>query len=206
MLVMMASGKCCGALVLSEVPDEATQMAARYSKEVLFAEHVVAKGDVTNLVVVGPHRGYYISLDGIIGGHPLSTATPLSWRYSVMDRTNGCAIVTIMDPDPKSAKPRRFGGLEDGEGVGNVFNGLRRAEKLAQESNRDYELRYFSNFELHFEAVWLHGVSDDIIIPVSTVYQNITLFRPYSEDEVFAALKEEVKSSGIRLKNSDKMR
>lgn len=176
-------------IILQDPPEEASQMAAHYLRDLLGWEASIAIGCGTmSSTLVRPHRGYTFTLGEVIAGRLLSGTMSRCWRYWIMDGTTPCAILTIMDPDPKTGKPRRFGSLLQGEGIKDLFEALQIAEKVQQAGNQDYEFRHLSNFELYFEAVWLHGPSDDVIIPVPPLYGIANACQPYSEQQVYTFL------------------
>jgi hypothetical protein len=46
-----------------------------------------------------------------------------------------------------------------------------------------------------FHAVWLHGKSDDIIIPLSDTWGRWNGYQPYSESQMIELLKPEAKKN-----------
>jgi hypothetical protein len=65
---------------------------------------------------------------------------------------------------------------------------------LPQIRKQDYELRFLEVPALNFVAVWLHGRSDDIIMPLPPTFgRNLNAFQAYSESEIIKVLKPEAK-------------
>ncbi len=75
---------------------------------------------------------------------------------------------------------------------------LREAELLPQVKKHDYEPRLLDVPAILFVAVWLHGESDDIIIPLPLTFERWNAYHPYSESQMIKLLKSEAKK---RLKS-----
>jgi hypothetical protein len=90
------------------------------------------------------------------------------------------------------------GSLLKAGGVGVRDNGLKealqKAEELPQVKEQDYELRSLA-IDLWFRAVWLHGKTNDIIIPLPPTYGQWNAYQPYSENEMMKLLKPDAENS-----------
>lgn len=71
---------------------------------------------------------------------------------------------------------------------------MQKAKKLPQVKEQDYELRSLS-IGLWFRAVWLHGKTNDIIIPLPPTYEHWNAYQPYSENEIMKLLKSDAETS-----------
>jgi hypothetical protein len=85
-----------------------------------------------------------------------------------------------------------------GELSGDAFDSkipeaLQIAEQLPQVKKQDYEPRLLDSAPILFVAVWLHGKSDDIIIPLPPTFGRWNAYQPYSETEMIKLLKSEAK-------------
>jgi hypothetical protein len=67
------------------------------------------------------------------------------------------------------------------------------AEQLPQIKEQDYEVRRLDCASILFVAVWLHGKSDDIIIPLGATFGRWNALQPYSESQMIKLLKPEAK-------------
>jgi hypothetical protein len=65
-----------------------------------------------------------------------------------------------------------------------MWTALQTAEKLPQVHKQDYELRFI--MDTHLWAIWLHGQSDDIILPVDSQHSKAHWLsgHPYSPSEL----------------------
>ena len=85
-----------------------------------------------------------------------------------------------------------------GEFSGDAFDSkipeaLQIAEQLPQVKKQDYEPRFLDSAPILFVAVWLHGKSDDIIIPLPPTFGRWNAYQPYSESEMIKLLEPEAK-------------
>jgi hypothetical protein len=79
--------------------------------------------------------------------------------------------------------------------------GLQKAEELPQVQKQDYECRYL-DLPFLFHAIWLHGKSDDIIIPLPPTWNEWNAYQPYSESEITKLLKPEAEQK-IKMAKKD---
>ena len=70
-----------------------------------------------------------------------------------------------------------------------MLEAMRKAEELPQVKKQDYEFRFLNLAPLSFFAVWLHGKSDDIIIPLPPTWGIWNAYQPYSESQITELLK-----------------
>jgi hypothetical protein len=66
---------------------------------------------------------------------------------------------------------------------------LQMAEQLPQVKKGDYEPRLLDISPILFVAVWLHGKSDDIIIPLPPTFERWNAYQAYSEKQMVELLK-----------------
>jgi hypothetical protein len=137
---------------------------------------------------------YGMNYTNLLSGQLLSAAKLCSWRFLLTDGTNSAGL--DLGYDKKNGGWQQIGwslppahpNFSDP-----VLETLQAAERLPQVKKKDYELRYLNFLEIQFFAVWLHGKSGDIIIPVP-VYGKWRDYRPYSEREMIKLLKREIKN------------
>jgi hypothetical protein len=65
------------------------------------------------------------------------------------------------------------------------------AEQLPRLENQDYEVRRLDIWPLWFGALWLHGKSNDIIIPFPSRRANWVAYQTYSEGQLIGLLRPE---------------
>jgi hypothetical protein len=99
-------------------------------------------------------------------------------------------VWTSFDSNGKLRKP---GGVSEGGFYGSILVGLQKAQELPQVQKQDYECRYLDS-PVFFHAIWLHGKSDDIIIPLPPTWNEWNAYQPYSESEITKLLKPEAKN------------
>ncbi len=140
------------------------------------------------LSITNPYPMYAIGTQDIAQGKLLSAAKPSGWLYLFLHGTSAVCGVPLRI-DPKDGKLSKRGGVYTGGLVQGVWDGLRKAEELPQVKNQDYEFRYVTCGFISFYAVWLHGKSDDIFIPLPPTFGKIESYQPYSEKEIIQFLK-----------------
>jgi hypothetical protein len=147
-----------------------------------------------DLTIARPFPVYFYGMNytNLLSSHLLSATKLGSWRFLLTDGTNSAGL--DLGYDQKNGRWAEFGycfyppcpKFSDP-----VLETLRAAERLPQVKKEDYELRYLNFLDIQFFAVWLHGKSSDIIMPVP-VYGKWQDFRPYSEPEMIERLKREI--------------
>jgi hypothetical protein len=121
-------------------------------------------------------------------GHLLASAEIVSnrWLYLVMRGTNA-----VMTAELKAANPAR-GAFKlvslRSHPAAEIQKALQAAEKWPRVQKQDYEFRFLNMPPLEFFAVWLHGKSDDIIVPLAPTWGMWHADLPYSEAEIVKIL------------------
>jgi hypothetical protein len=93
----------------------------------------------------------------------------------------------------------KFAGLDTSDFPRETLEAMRRAEQLPQIKAQDFELRRLDCPSVLFVAVWLHGKSDDIIIPLPPTGGRWNAYQPYSESEMIKLLQPEAEKKLERL-------
>lgn len=137
-----------------------------------------------DITISPPHRWYTVHMEDAVSGNLLSRAASGCWRYILLHGTNACGVVTLVDADGKSGGKPSIGALYQTCFSDETIEALRKAEVLPQIKKRDYEIRLMSDMANAFHAVWLHGESDDIIMPLPPAYGRVTPYKPYTENEL----------------------
>jgi hypothetical protein len=147
-----------------------------------------------DLTIAEPHREYGVGATDLAAGHLLSSASSKSWRYILLHGTNAVGVASVSDADSKTGKALSFNGLFESGRSSETLEAARTAGELPQIKKQDYELRFLEVPALNFVAVWLHGRSDDIIMPLPPTFgRNLNAFQAYSESEIIKVLKPEAK-------------
>ena len=89
--------------------------------------------------------------------------------------------------DEKKGNALEFAGLY--QAADETLAAVRIAEQLPQFKKQDYELRRLDCVSILFSAIWLHGKSDDIIIPIGSTFGRWNALQPYSGKEMLKLLK-----------------
>jgi len=93
-----------------------------------------------------------------------------------------------------------FTVLREGAFAEAICSTLRKAEKLPEVRDRDYELRFVRVPTLYFRAAWLHRSDDDIFIPMGRSTGKLQKDEPYRADTVNATLREIVERRQGRVR------
>jgi hypothetical protein len=108
----------------------------------------------------------------------------------LIDGTNVVGVAELL-ADEKTGKVRGFNSLQKPFYPNAILEAVRQAEKLSQTKKQDYEIRYLGVPAVNFAAVWFHGASDDILIPLPPPFKRLNAYQPYSEKEIIKVLKQD---------------
>ncbi len=145
---------------------------------------------IEELTIADPYRGYSVGLTNLASGQLLPTVRPGNWRYPLMHGTNAVGAAELR-VDQTNGPALKFAGLDTSDFPRETLEAVWRAEQLPQIKEQDYELRRLDCPSVLFVAVWLHGKSDDIIIPLPDRGNRWQAYQPYSESEMIKLLKSE---------------
>ncbi len=123
------------------------------------------------------------SLDSNAGRQIVSTNIDLKSRAYGLGLTNLASGQLLSATTEHGFSGDRF----DNE----IPEALQMAEQLPQVKKEDYEPRLLDISPILFVAVWLHGKSDDIIIPLPPTFGRWNAYQHYSESEMIKLLKPE---------------
>ncbi|HEY1789026.1 MAG TPA: hypothetical protein VGJ73_12760 [Verrucomicrobiae bacterium] len=183
---------CNAAIVYPQAPDGGWQ-AVSNALDSKFFKPITHLPPLNDLTITRPFRVYWRSNYTNPPSESFLSATRLvGWRFLLSDGTNSAGVLLRYD-DKKREWPvmglSMYGPAPIS--IDPVLQTLRVAENLPQVRKEDYELRYLDFMDLQFYAFWLHGKSNDVIIPVP-VYGQWQDHRSYSEGEISAILKREI--------------
>lgn len=179
-------------VVYPPAPDGGQKMISDFVGPILKQDPRFLGGfQMQDLTIASPYRDYWVPrLKDILAGKLLAATKHNGWTYLLMHGTNAVGESGLY-PDP------RTGNLRASELGRPTFHGaqleaIRVAEQLPQVQKEDYEVRHLKIPQLLFEAMWFHGASDDIIIPLPNTFGRWNAFQPYTEREMLKLLKPEV--------------
>jgi hypothetical protein len=187
-LALLLGSFCNAAIVYPKAPD---------GGELIVSKNLDAKllgiSRVEDLTVAEPYRCYFAGASSLASGELLSEAKAGGWQYRLMRGGNAVGAVDLV-PNKKDAKALIFAGLYGSNFSKEVLAAARMAEKLPQIKKQDYELRRLDIPGLNFVAVWLHGKSADIIMPLPPTFgRKLNAYQTYSEGEIIRVLEPEAK-------------
>jgi hypothetical protein len=185
----LTAGVCPAAIVYPQAPDGGQQIVLEGMKTLSRSISRYLGGfQIEDLTLAHPFRDYYVGPTNLAAGQLLSAAKPGAWRYLLMHGTNAVAAARLI-ADKTAEKPLKFAGLDTSNFSKETLKALRIAEQLPQVEKQDYKVRRLDCPPILFVAVWLHGKSDDIIIPLPKTFGRWKAYQPYSEDEMIKLLK-----------------
>ena len=192
-LALVLSGNCDAAIVYPKGPEGGRQIICEKAGPLLQADprtlgrFRMKDLTIADLTIAEPHRNYVVGPADLASGHLLSAAESSCWRYILMHGTNVVGVAEL-SADAKTGKGLEFAGLYDTGFAEETLEALREAEKLPQIQKQDYEIRFLDIPAVHFCAVWLHGKSDDIVIPLPPTFGKWNAYQPYSESQMIKLL------------------
>ena len=193
-LALVLSGNSHAAIVYPKAPDGGRQIVFECVSQMLKAHPdgpVLAEPGlkVADVSVAEPFGLYYVGLTNLAAGKLLSVAESSSWQYLLLHGTSAVGAVTLKQTNGKLI----FAGLFETDCSNETLEALRKVKELPQVKKSDYELRRLDVPAVYFVAVWLHGKSDDIIIPLPPTFGRWNAYQPYSESQMIKLLKPEAK-------------
>ena len=190
-IALVLSGNCHAAIIHPKAPDGGRQMVFDYAGAILRSDPRFLGGfRLEELTFADPCQNYYVGLTNLASGQLLSAAKPRGWRYLLMHGTNAAGAAGVI-ADDKTGKALKAIGLYQTDFSKETLEALRIAEQLPQTKEQDYEFRRLETSAVYFVAVWLHGKSDDIIIPLPPTFGRWNAYQPYSERQMIKLLKTE---------------
>ncbi len=187
------SQEAAAAIIYPPAPDGGGQFVIKRAAETLQSDpHFLGGFPIEDLTVAEPYRVYWAGVKDLASGQFLSAAKPGGWTYLFEHGTNVVGSEQLV-VDEKKGNALEFAGLYQTDFSDETLAAVRIAEQLPQIKQQDYELRRLDCAGILFYAIWLHGKSDDIIIPVGATFGRWNALQPYSEQEKIRLLKPEAK-------------
>jgi len=185
---------CNAALLHPNGPDGGRKIAGEQSGRIIGQHPPRGYAHGHEIIVSDPNQQYVVRLEDLASGQLLSAAKFGSWHYILTQGTN-LVGKAVLSQDEKTGELKLAGVYDPGPPLDAEREALRRAEKLPQVQKQDYEFRLLDIEPLYFHAVWLHGKSDDIILPLPETFRRMKVYEPYSESQMIKLLKPEAKKA-----------
>jgi hypothetical protein len=183
---------CYAAIIYPKAPAGGAGMVEKMAGGAIRSDPPFFKGlHIEDLTVAAPCQSYSVGLTDLISGKLVSvakTGVGGGWQYPLLHGTRavGLAWLTADGKTGNALKCYELGGSADGK-----MEALRVAEQLPQVKKQDYEIRSLDRPWFLFVAVWLHGKTDDIIIPLPDRWGRWNGCQPYSPNQIIELLKPE---------------
>jgi hypothetical protein len=191
-LALILSGNCFGAIIYPPAPDGGRQMVYAFVSKTIQQTPLFLGGIyIEDLTIAEPFQTYDVGPSNLLAGK-LVAAAKLGyyggWKYLLTHDTN-CVGDVYLKADKKSGKAMKCYELDQAGFSSGLLEALRIAGQLPQVKKKDYELRSLDLPWYLFHAVWLHGKSDDIFIPLPDNWNRWNAYQPCSEVEMIKVLK-----------------
>jgi hypothetical protein len=213
-LAFILGGHCQGGIIFPKAAEECQPVA--YQETLSFYRAAPAffpKDFQTNgLQVAWGHHCYSSDYKDVLSGKMLTKEeTSPGWEYFMMRGTN---MVGRTGGALDATNHWEWGGSIFRGPAGNgkpdpILVGWQVSEKLPQVQIKDYEFRYlWVGVDRNVELIWLHGLNDDILIPIEPVYpgDQWKAYQPYSESELVRLFKPKIEDglkSGGNVKSTN---
>ncbi len=187
-LGLVLCGNCGAAINYPRAPDGGPYTVATNVTPILQHDPDFFDGlKMQGLTVGKPYREYYVvDLTNLVAGHLLRGTETHSWRYLLMHGTNAIGAATLIEAPQGALK---YNDVQRPFFPNAPLDALCAAEKLPQIKKQDYEVRSLGIAPLNFTAIWLHGRSDDILIPLPPTFGRFKENQPYSVTQVIKVLR-----------------
>jgi hypothetical protein len=178
-----SGANCDAAVIFRDGPESGRQFAFKMLSDLWQADTNAFKGaQLRDLRITNSMPMYSVGQNDIFSGKLLSAAQLVGWDYLVMRGSKLIAVIPL-NVDPTNREIIESGGIAMDDNQ--TIKALNSARGLAR--RQDYELRYLVE-ESSFRMVWLHGKTNDLIIPMEPTYGRMTPYRPYSEAQMIGFL------------------
>ena len=201
-VAMFIAGISNAALIYPPGPDGGLQIVRNKISEIHRDDPYFGELGNGNVSINNAHLWCAIGVSDVISGHMLpGPSAKKCWRYPLMRGPNFLGLATVFTTETNNETKLEFGGLYKTCGGEETLTVQRMAENWPQVKSQDYEVRYLTVLNFSFAAIWLHGKSDDILVPLPPVYgRKLTGYQPYSERQLVKALKPEAEQWLIDVK------
>lgn len=128
-----------------------------------FLESFAGGGSPPN-VLAAPAPVYNLDLVDVVGAKGLKGARRVGWRHLVLQ---GDSVIAATEVPETSSKKAISAAYEESTYATNCPLALEAAEALDEVAHHDFEVRMLRIPALSTMALWLHGQSQDLLIPLS---------------------------------------
>jgi len=137
--------------------------------------------------VAAPHRVYFVGADEVAAGRLLGAARLTGWRYIVLagERPLFAAELSFAG----EGKRLEFSHTNRGPFVEGTIKGVRVAEGLEDIRAGNFELRLLGVPSLSLNALWLHAVDRDFLLPMPPAPSDLAPYRLYTEEAALTMLR-----------------
>ena len=142
-----------------------------------------------DLSLVEPLQEYTVTKEKFALGNLLPGATFSNWSYVIMHGDKVLGHVDVK-ANGETGKMQWDGTSHTPTYDGSLVNAMHIAEQLPQVKERDYEARILGVPFGFLYVLWLHGKTDDILIPLLPVPHGVKAGQPYTESEIIKFLNE----------------
>jgi hypothetical protein len=156
-----------------------------------------AKAHEAGHALAAPHEVYTLDLADVANG--LKGAKATGWRYLVMEGDNAVAAAELDRPAKGSKGNPEFSNLNTGGFVSSTYEAIHTAELLPEVKKADYQVRLLQIPAVCSVALWLHGKSQDLLLPLQSSEPGSPKLggamsqRPLSPSDFFHSIEEQVK-------------
>jgi hypothetical protein len=133
-----------------------------------------------------PHVVYTLGLSDLAGGSHLTAAVPSGTGILL---TDGNSVVGSIRMSATVGAPPTFQGLShEGPLVQGIADAVHTAESAQAGKSATYEIRVLQIPALCLLALWLHGVADNLFVPISPAPKPLLASQVYNEAQFFQPL------------------
>lgn len=198
---LVLTGVCRAAIVYPKAPDGGRQIVVENATPLLKSDPKFLGFRLDELTIAEPYQAYYVMPGDLAAGKLLSAVGPGGWQYPFMHGSNVVGMEELI-ANERTGGVLRFNGLYESDFSKEMAAALQMAKQLPQMKKQDYEVRRLDCTPILFVSLWLHGKTDDIIIPLGATFGRWDANQPYSEREILKLLKPEAKK---KLKEPPRM-
>lgn len=128
-----------------------------------------------------------------------------AWKYFFMRGTNIIGVAWL-EADEKTGKAVKCTSIGESGFNAEIETTLNEAAQMPEVQLHDYEARLLDDHLVSFFAVWLHGKTNDIIIPLAPTFNRFNADQPYSERQIIEILEPEAKRDILMWKKLNEQR
>jgi hypothetical protein len=183
------------AIIYPQEPAGGRQMVMQFASGFVAANLPPFRGiNTTNELTFAPPLPMYAS-GNLTKGQLLPGAAQdqdhrQTWEYIFMRGTNVVGEA-YLETDKKTGKPIKCSSVGSSRLCEEAEMALRDAGTWPQVQKQDYEARLLQDVLVSFFAIWLHGQTKDLIIPLPDTYGRMNAYQAYSESQIVTILEPE---------------